>query len=79
MTLPKVTKTNRGFFFAKLDGLTTATYSNPVAALRVLCEMLVDRSTEARRKQRHLSPPSETCDCGGPNAEWVMHPDGDCW
>jgi hypothetical protein len=64
MTLPKVTKTREGYYTAEIGSNRTAKYTNPVSALRVLCEMLADE-LEAAEKQRYPWHPTGPCECGG--------------
>ena len=64
MTLPKITKTPDGYYRAKLDGLKTGKYGSQVSALRVLCEMLVTKREEQRRKDWPWQP-TGPCECGG--------------
>lgn len=64
MTLPKITKVGDRLFTAELDGLTTAKYTTPVGALRVLCEMLVTKREEQRRTDWPWQP-TGPCECGG--------------
>ncbi len=64
MTLPKITKTPDRCYTASLDGLKTAKYTNPVSALRVLCEMLSDRAA-AIKEARYPWQATGPCECGG--------------
>ena len=64
MTLPTIIKTSDRCFTAELDGLKTAKYGTPVGALRVLCEMLVTKREDQRRKDWPWQP-TGPCECGG--------------